>query len=200
MIKKYYQIFITVITVVLIMVMPGKAHANEGRFSLKNSYVDCEGISIWQGSTYQISGKCNGLVYPYHDQLTQYSLWVIPDAGGNPKWISNIDKGLITGNTVNKFTGMFVTAESDSGPQNPSSTQIVSGNLDLYNFPLPYQNQVNQPDQSNQNQVVSPITPTPAIATSSAFSTFAASRFITFPVLIIVAIAVVIIVILFSFR
>jgi len=158
--KKYIVAFFYVCIIGIVM-FPGEVRANEGKFSIVESSVDCEGVSVWKNQAYQITGLCSGLVYPYHDQMTGYALWVVPDTGGSPVRVTNIDRGIISGPTEKRFTGMFVTAESSVDPRSPSSYRIVTGNLTLFNFPLPYQNQTgNQEVAQTQKQTVSAVTPT----------------------------------------
>lgn len=193
--------FIWLIVIALgFLMIPYKISANEGNFSLKNNYVDCEGISIWLDNAYEISGKCSGLVYPYHEQLSHYILWIQSDSGGKPIRISGIDQGVFNGTSSVRFTGMFVTVETESVPNNPGSTVIVSGNLSLFNFPLPYQGQNNQTVTPNQNVPVVGVTliPTPSTATSS--GKFDISRFAVLPLVLIGFIVLVIIAIIYRFR
>jgi len=166
--------------------------ANEGKFSIMQSSVDCEGISVWQSGAYQITGICSGLVYPYHDQLTGYALWVQPDTGGSPVRVTNIDRGILSGPVNTRFTGMFVTAESSVDPRSPSSYRIVTGNLTLFNFPLPYQNQTgNQRVIQTQAQTGNTVTPT---STPNSVSTNSIqSPFKTGPITVLVLAGVIVI-------
>jgi hypothetical protein len=168
---KIYKLLFFSIFILGVVLFPQRVHANEGKFSIMQSSVDCEGVSVWQSGAYQITGICSGLVYPYHDQLTGYALWVQPDTGGAPVRVASIDRGLISASTNQRFTGMFVTAESSSNPRSPSSYRIVSGNLTLFNFPLPYQNQTNnQGVVQTQAQTGHTVTPTPTMGALSANS------------------------------
>jgi len=140
--------------------------ANEGRISLQNSQVSCEGISVWDNSRYKITGRCQGLVYPYHDQVDGYFLWVMPDDQDSPIRIGDIDRGLFDGSTSKQFRSILVTAEISNSPKKPGDIQIISGGLSLFNFP-----QVNVVPESPKEDILvdniereennASITPTP---------------------------------------
>lgn len=106
------------------------ASASDGRIILKNGNISCEGISIWQRSSYHLTGKCFGLTYPYDEQLDTYVLWARID-NGETKKIEEIDRGIFDGSISDKFNSLFVTAETNSSPRQPGRI-ILSGDLQRF--------------------------------------------------------------------
>lgn len=129
-----------------------RVYANEGRISAQNGPIRCEGISIWDHDHYRVYGRCQGLVYPYGDQLDNYVFWIVPDSGGAPVRIQDIDRGTFDGSTDQRFSSFFVTAESSSTPYQPGSVLVLSGSLSRFDFPPAYGNQ----SQEEQNTYAPP--------------------------------------------
>lgn len=109
------------------------ASAKEGSLELSNSDVSCEGISIWRDSSYRITGRCDGLVYPYETQYDHYVLWARL-ANGNVTRIDDIDRGYFEGSIFDAYTSLFITAEMSSSPRRPSTKEIVSGSVTAFDF------------------------------------------------------------------
>lgn len=116
--------------------------ANEGNITMQNGSVSCEAMSIWDSDRYRIVGKCQGLVYPFRDQLDRYFLWAIPETG-NPIRIDEVEKGLFDAQTDQRFRDVVITAEEDSSPREPGGNVIVSGSLQPYVFSNSQSNAVN---------------------------------------------------------
>ncbi len=104
--------------------------ANEGRVVLKNGDIKCEGISVWERSDYNITGKCFGLVYPYSEQLDSYVIWVKLE-DGEIKRIGSVDEGLFDGAVNKRFSALYITAETDSSPRQAGKI-IVSGDIQKF--------------------------------------------------------------------
>lgn len=126
------------------------AQAREGRLQLSNSNVSCEGVSIWRESSYRITGRCQGLVYPYETQADHYVLWAMLD-NGNYIRIDDVDRGYFEGSIANSFTNIVITAEGSSSPRRPSTTEVVAGRIAPFDF-----------DKSETTTTTPVATPTPA--------------------------------------
>ncbi len=132
---KYIR-YIVFIILGLFILTTSVVEAKEGRFSLTGS-ASCEGISIWDSSRYQISGRCENLAYPYSEQLDTYILWVRLDDGSEIKRIDTIDRGIIDGSFNTRYNSLFITAEEQSSPKTPSSFEIARGSIESFNFSEP---------------------------------------------------------------
>lgn len=109
------------------------ALAREGTLSMSSSNVSCQGVSVWQESNYRVTGRCQGLVYPYATQYEHYSLWAKLD-NGNTIRVDDIDRGYFEGNVQGDFADFFITAETSSSPRRPSDKTIVSGKVAAFDF------------------------------------------------------------------
>lgn len=116
------------------VVFSGTVYAHEGRLILRNQSLACEGISIWKNSSYRIEGRCSGLVYPYAERLSEYYLWVQPEAGGPAERVSSIDAGYFEGRADEPFTRAFITVEANRVRQ-PGELVLASGEVSGFNFP-----------------------------------------------------------------
>lgn len=129
-IKLKIQAVLVVLTL-LFCISVGSVAASDGRIVLKSGNVSCEGISIWQGSSYQVAGKCFGLVYPYDEQLDTYVLWVRLENGDTDR-VTEIDEGIFDRSVNDKFNSLFVTVETNGSPRQPGKI-IMAG--DIQKFP-----------------------------------------------------------------
>lgn len=120
--------------VVFAVMFAGPTSAHEGNVDLTNNKVSCKGVSIYQDGVYKVSGRCDGLVYPYETLYNKYVLWGKTTARGEAVRIAEIDRGYFSGNISNAFDGMFVTAEKDSLVRRPSDIQIVVGKVNVFDF------------------------------------------------------------------
>ncbi len=169
--------------------LPPAAHATEGRFVLQSGSVSCEGISIWRGGQYQISGRCQGLVYPYAEQITSYALWAASMESGRPaEQIDEIDEGIIEGRSNTRFSRLFITAEGDSVPREPQGIEIASGTVARFEF-------VRGPAQIQPTGVAqTSVTPTPTLAPAA--RTFDMNRLVSAGPGVIIFIVVILVVII----
>lgn len=110
------------------------ASAHEGSVDLTSGSVSCKGISIYQDGGYRVSGRCDGLVYPYETLYNKYVLWGKTTSAGQMVRIAEIDRGYFSGNITNAFDGMYITAEKDGLVRKPSDLQVASGAVTYFNF------------------------------------------------------------------
>ncbi|MFH2085580.1 MAG: hypothetical protein ABII21_02245 [bacterium] len=120
--------------VVFLFVFAGVTSAHEGSVDLTSGTVSCKGISIYQDGYYRVSGRCDGLVYPYETTYNKYVLWGKTSVGGQMTRIAEIDCGYFSGNIATAFDGMYVTAEQNSLVRKPSTKQVLEGKVTLFNF------------------------------------------------------------------
>lgn len=120
--------------VLALTVLAGGAQAREGRIEISGDEVACEGVSLWKERNYRVTGRCDGLVYPYETRLEHYVLWAKTDERGEIVRVSEIENGYFDGNVSDAFASLYVTAESDGLPRRPSATQIASGTVSLFSF------------------------------------------------------------------
>ncbi len=110
------------------------ANAQEGAVDLTSSSVSCKGVSIYQAGNYRVTGRCDGLVYPYETTYNKYVLWGKTSARGEMVRIAEIDRGYFSGNIASPFEAMYVTAERDGLVRKASDKTIVSGKVIPFNF------------------------------------------------------------------
>ena len=122
------------IMVSLIFVFAGVASAHEGAVDLTNGKVSCKGVSIYQDGYYRVSGRCDGLVYPYETTYSKYVLWGKSSTGGAMVRIAEVDRGYFSGNISSAFDGMYITAELNGLVRKPSDKQVVTGSLTPFDF------------------------------------------------------------------
>ncbi len=108
--------------------------AHEGSVDLTSGSVSCKGVSIYQDGSYRVSGRCDGLVYPYETLYNKYVLWGKTSVGGQMTRIAEIDRGYFSGNIASAFDGMYVTAEKDSLIRKPGEKQVLAGKVTPFNF------------------------------------------------------------------
>lgn len=118
---------------VISLLSASSASAREGTIQISNSDVSCEGVSVWRENTYRITGRCQGLVYPYETLNDHYVLWAQQDNGTAVR-VDDIDRGYFEGSVSDAFTNIYVTAESTSSPRRPGSIQIVGGSVKPFSF------------------------------------------------------------------
>ena len=114
--------------------MVGKVSAREGSVDLTNDSVSCKGVSIYQDGNYRVSGRCDGLVYPYETTYNKYVLWGKTSVGGQMIRIAEIDRGYFTGNIDSAFDAMYVTAEQKGLVRKASNKQVLSGKVTPFDF------------------------------------------------------------------
>jgi hypothetical protein len=110
------------------------ASAHEGIVDLTSSSVSCKGVSIYQDGNYRVSGRCDGLVYPYQTLYNKYVLWGKQTDNSQMVRIAEVDRGYFSGNISNAFSTMMITAEKDSLVRRPSDIQIVTGSVTPFTF------------------------------------------------------------------
>lgn len=111
-----------------------KAFAHEGIVDLTSNSVSCKGVSIFQDGNYKVSGRCDGLVYPYETLYNKYVLWGKTTSRGEMVRIAEIDKGYFSGYISSAFDAMYVTAEKDGLVRKASDKQILSGKVTPFSF------------------------------------------------------------------
>ena len=119
---------------VCLFVFAGVAAAHEGSLDLTSGSVSCKGVSLWQDGGYRVSGRCDGLVYPYETMYNKYVLWGKTVDRGEIVRIAEIDRGYFSGNITSTFEAMYMTAEKDGLVRKPSDKQIVAGKVTPFSF------------------------------------------------------------------
>lgn len=117
-----------------LFVFAGSASAHEGSVDLTSGSVSCKGVSIYQDGNYRVSGRCDGLVYPYETTYNKYVLWGKASVGGAMVRIAEIDRGYFSGNIASAFDAMYVTAEQKSLVRKASDKQVLAGKVTPFNF------------------------------------------------------------------
>ncbi len=120
--------------VACLFVFAGVASAHEGSIDLTNDKVSCKGISIFQDGSYRVSGRCDGLVYPYETIYNKYVLWGKTSVRGEMVRIAEIDRGYFNGNIASAYDAVYVTAEQNGLARKASTKQIVSGKVSPFEF------------------------------------------------------------------
>lgn len=141
----------------LITTFAPKAVAHEGMIDLTSNSVSCKGISLYQSGSYRVSGRCDGLVYPFETTYNKYVLWGKTTARGEMIRVAEVEKGYFSGNIASPFDGMTITAESDGLVRRPSDRIVVSGKVDIFNF--------------DKSKVTNTTVTTPAASTTTAGTT-----------------------------
>jgi len=119
-----------------LMIVFGAANveAREGAVKLSGGDVACEGVSLWKERNYRVSGRCEGLVYPYETQYEHYVIWAKTDNREEVVRVGEVDRGYFDGNVGSAFSSLYVTAESDGLPRKPSTMQVASGSVSPFSF------------------------------------------------------------------
>lgn len=145
-----------------------QASAHEGLIDLTSSSVSCKGVSIYQDGNYRVSGRCDGLVYPYQTLYNKYVLWGKQIDNSQMVRIAEVDRGYFSGNIPNAFSAMVITAEKDSLVRRPSDMQIVAGSVTPFSFD---KSKVTAPTADTTPAVTTGKTTTVQSATSTVSST-----------------------------
>jgi len=128
---------LTVLGTILVALLVFSTHtalAREGMVSMSNKDVACEAISLWREGRYRVTGRCEGLVYPYATQYNYYTLWAKTDDKGETVRVGQVDKGYFDGGVGKGFSNLYITAETESLPRRPSDKAIVSGKISAFAF------------------------------------------------------------------
>jgi hypothetical protein len=144
-----------------LFVFASSASAREGLIDLTNSGVSCKGISIFQDSNYKVSGRCDGLVYPYETTYNKYVLWGKTINRGETIRIAEVDRGYFSGYIASAYDSMFITAEKDGLVRRPSDRQVVLGKVSPFSF--------------DKSQVTAPAASTAPAATSTSVQSAAST-------------------------
>jgi hypothetical protein len=148
--------------VALSFIFASTASAHEGSIDLTGGNVSCKGVSIYQDGTYRVSGRCDGLVYPYETLYNKYVLWGKTSTRGEVTRIAEVDRGYFSGNISDEFDAMYITAEKDGLVRKMGDKQIVSGSVAAFSF-----------DKSKSTAV--PVTTTTATTTKATTTSTAAT-------------------------
>lgn len=116
-----------------LFVFAGVASAHEGLVDLTSGSVSCKGVSIYQDGNYRVSGRCDGLVYPYETTYNKYVLWGKTEGGAMIR-IAEVDRGYFSGNISSVFDSMYITAEQNGLVRKASDIVIVSGSVAPFSF------------------------------------------------------------------
>lgn len=122
------------VIVALSFLFASSASAHEGSVDITSGSMSCKGVSIYKDGYYNVSGRCDGLVYPYETTYNKYVLWGKSTDGGQMYRIAEIDKGYFSGNISSAFEGMYITAEKNSLVRKMSDKQIASGKVAAFSF------------------------------------------------------------------
>lgn len=108
--------------------------AREGLVDLTSNEVSCKGVSIYQDGYYRVTGRCDGLVYPYETTYNKYVLWGKTVTRGEMVRIAEIEKGYFSGNITDSFEAMYVTAEQKGLVRKASDKQVLVGKVTPFDF------------------------------------------------------------------
>jgi hypothetical protein len=125
---------VLVLIVIGLLVSPTSVSAHEGIVDLTSSSVSCKGVSIYQDGNYKVTGRCDGLVYPYQTLYNKYVLWGKTTVRGEMVRIAEVDKGYFSGYIGDEFDGVYITAEKDGLVRKASDMVIVSGRVAPFSF------------------------------------------------------------------
>lgn len=120
--------------IVFTFLLATTASAREGLVDLTSNSVSCKGISIYQDGYYRVTGRCDGLTYPYETTYNKYVLWGKTTGRGEMIRIAEIDKGYFSGNIASPFEAMYVTAEKNGLVRKASDKQVLSGKVAAFDF------------------------------------------------------------------
>lgn len=120
--------------VIALVVGVATVSAHEGSVDLTSGSVSCKGVSLWQDGGYKVTGRCDGLVYPYETMYNKYVLWGKTELRGEMVRIAEIDRGYFSGNIAGSYDAMYVTAEKDGLVRKAGDKLIVSGRVTPFSF------------------------------------------------------------------
>ena len=129
------KLFAALLALVMVSFIGAKtASAHEGNVSISGANISCTAISLWQSGQYRVTGRCEGLVYPYQTQYDRYVLWAKASGNGDIIRVAEVERGYFDGNIANGFDNVFITAESTGIPNRPSQYQVATGSVSTFNF------------------------------------------------------------------
>lgn len=108
--------------------------AHEGLVDLTTSDVSCKGVSIYKDGYYNVSGRCDGLVYPYETTYNKYVLWGKTASSGQMTRIAEIDKGYFSGNIASSYDAMYISAEKNGLVRKMSEKIVAEGKVNPFSF------------------------------------------------------------------
>ncbi len=120
--------------IALSFVLAPSVSAHEGLVDLTSGDVSCKGVSIYQDGYYRVTGRCDGLVYPYETTYNKYVLWGKTETRGEMVRIAEIEKGYFSGNIDSAFEAMYITAEQKGLVRKASDKQVVAGKVTPFSF------------------------------------------------------------------
>lgn len=153
------QLFVGLLALSISLVLStSSVSAHEGSIDLTSDKVSCKGVSLYQDGAYRVSGRCDGLTYPYETLYNRYVLWGKTSVRGDMVRIAEVDRGYFAGNIDTAFDEMSITAEKDSLVHKPSAIQVVTGEVTPFAFDKSAPTATTAPATTSKSTTVQPST------------------------------------------
>ena len=116
-------------------VLAKPAMANEGIVLMRGAGQSgsCFAASVFIDGSYRVLVTCRDLKVALSPEQNRYVVWQTAD-NGNVRRLGEIDNGKLQSSTDQKFTQLFMTAESDGYGSKPSATVLLTGYVQPINF------------------------------------------------------------------
>jgi len=133
--KKSIALGLSAAFVASVLSLPKTVSANEGLVNLRNDGADgaCFAASVYVDGVYRILATCRDLKIALSPEKNRYVLWVETEEGKNRR-IGEITNGKLSVSVDDKFSKMFVSAETDAYTNKPSEDILLRGDLTPINF------------------------------------------------------------------
>lgn len=120
--------------------MANSALANEGTVLMKGAGVSgaCFATSVYIDGTYRVLATCRDLKIALSPEQNHYVVWLNQE-DGKKRRLGEIENGKLSTATDVKFSGMFVTAETDGYNNKPSDAVLLSGTMQPIDFGAEYE-------------------------------------------------------------
>ena len=132
---KKLNLGLTMIALLGVLAFPKALMANEGIVLMRGAGTSgsCFAASVFVDGTYRILATCRDLKTALSPEQNRYVVWSTGE-NGKTKRIGEIINGKLSTGTDNKFTELFVTAESDGYGSKPSDNILLTGVVQTINF------------------------------------------------------------------
>ena len=123
-------------SVVAFLGVPAVAMANEGIINLRGvpGEGSCFAASVFVDGSYRVLMTCRDMRTALSPEQNRFVVWQNTDASGKPKRLGEVINGKFQGGTDQKFTRLYITAESNNYAQKPSDSLLLEGYVQEIDF------------------------------------------------------------------
>ncbi len=129
------KLFLGLSTLGLLAILARPAMANEGIVLLRGAGASgsCFAASVFVDGVYRVLGTCRDLKTALSPEQNRYVVWQTGETG-KVRRLGEVINGKLSTTTNDKFTDLFITAESDGYINKPSESVLLAGIVQTINF------------------------------------------------------------------